>query len=623
MGEGSTSAGDTWVEARHITHAMYAEFPRLRRVQSEAIVDDQERLRMVQRTVWRRLFESGQEVQTLVEDLFDEARERGLLAALQLTRQWLETREELPHARVLRALDLFVTHHPLAIEAQLSAPPLHMQSRFLRGNDRAGTDFIDRDWIEPREPCTMSLAYWHEDYHRNLSHFKWHIVFFHGGIPDPAAPRSGARRLTMERQGESFLYMHQQMMARYEAERLSWGLPETKPFSDYTEVISEGYDPPARMLAETPHWPFPYLARPANHGLVADIPEYDGPDTTLGNLQKLEANILRCIEEGKVPGTDVALTEHVLGSLLEVNVEGRRYSTTDYGIEGLHNGIHDNFSLIGRREDSTHYGVMGTTQDSSRDPIFYRVHRHLDDIRHKFCEKQPAVDLFAHAPEGITISTFRLEHEGAALRTVLGPSRFLYERGKLDHAPFAWHISLVVPEGSSLTRVTARIFICPRKERDQRRMWIEMDKFSIPVVPGQTVTLRRADHESSIARKEDEDSSSERASRFCDCGWPQNLMVPAGCPEGLEFVACLLLTTNDLAVRTCRRCRTGDEITACGSLLNGGKYPDALGMGYPFHRRFAQEGAITDVLARLPHAALHSFTVARHSVSIEHLEGRT
>src|SRR4029078_11289127 len=118
------------------------------------------------------------------------------------------------------------------------------------------------------------------------------------------------------------------------------------------------------------------------------------------------------------------------------------------------------------------------------------------------------------------------------------------------------------------------------------------------------VTLLRADTASSVARKENEAGGSEGQARWCDCGWPQNLMMPAGRRAGMEFVACVLLTANDLAVRRCRRCGTGDEIIACGSLLGGDKHPDALGMGYPFNRRFAQDGAILDVLAGLPHAGL-------------------
>lgn len=601
-------------EAKQLIDFIYTTFPHTRSGhsgQQETVLADPEQLQRIQKIVLRRLFHSGKEVEALLEALFEEAQHHGLLGALLLARCWLLSKIDIPQARVLRALDLFVTHHPLALAAHLNPPPLHLQSRFVRGNDHAEEDVIDRAWIPPKEPCEMSLAYWREDYHRNLSHFKWHIVFFHGGIPNPTAPHSGSRRLAMDRQGELFLYAHQQIMARYEAERLAFGLPDVVPFSDYDEIIADGYEPPGRMLRENPHWPFPYLPRPAGHGLIEEIPGYDGRDTTVENLKRIEANICQAIEEGRIPGTDIELTENLLGNLLEVNVEGRRISTDLYGVEGLHNGIHDNFSLIGRGSHTTNYGVMGTTQDSSRDPIFYRVHRHLDDLRQRFSDKQPPNDLFAHQPQGVAVASLTLVHEGAALKTTLGPSEFLYERGKLRHAPFSWRLTLTISDTACVDRVTARIFICPKQSCHERRSWIEMDKFSIPITPGKAVSLVRADVESSVARKENEAGAPEGEGRWCDCGWPQNLMMPAGRPEGMEFVACVLLTANDLAVRRCRRCGSNDEIIACGSLLGGGKHPDALGMGYPFNRRFAQDGAILEVLSQLPHARLHAFTVVR------------
>ena len=132
-----------------------------------------------------------------------------------------------------------------------------------------------------------------------------------------------------------------------------------------------------------------------------------------------------------------------------------------------------------------------------------------------------------------------------------------------------------------------------------------MDKFSLEVVPGVDQVIVRADVQSSVAQASPDPGEAERGERWCDCGWPQNLLLPVGRPEGARFVACVVLTANDLAVRRCSRCsRTGDPILACGSLLGGGKYPDTLGMGYPFNRRFCQPGPLRDVLAGLPHAGV-------------------
>ena len=42
---------------------------------------------------------------------------------------------------------------------------------------------------------------------------------------------------TKDRQGELFYYMHQQMLARYDAERLAVGLPRVDAFSDWDSPI--------------------------------------------------------------------------------------------------------------------------------------------------------------------------------------------------------------------------------------------------------------------------------------------------------------------------------------------------------------------------------------------------
>lgn len=591
-----------------LLHRLYQEFPRrARRVvdSPEAVLADPEKLRAVREANLRRLFGDGKALDELVEDLWDAARDGGVPGALHRVLALLEAGRR-PAVLVLKALDIFVVHHPGSIAARLRVPPLHTHGRFIRGNDVA----LREPWSQPEIPCERSLAYWTEDYDRNASHTKWHVVYFHGGVPDPDAPRSGERRFVLDRHGEQFLYMHQQLMARYNAERLCWRLPPVAPLADYREVFADGYEPPAGLLQANLHWQYPFIARPPGRGLRHAIEGYDGADTTVPNLERIERAIVETIDAGAIPGTGEPLTEHLLGCILETNFHSRRHFSHLYGVEGLHNGLHDNLSIIGQPEYTTNFGVLGTTQDSSRDPLFYRVHQRLDDLRHRFADTRAPNDLHAHRPRGVAVVTFALDAEGGCLRTELGASEFLYERGKLRHRPFAWRLTTRAAADTPVERATARIFICPAERTDDRRAWIEMDKFSIKIVPGEDTTVVRPDIAASVAQASPAPDAAPDGERWCDCGWPQNLMLPAGRPEGMRFVACVLLTTDDLAVRRCSRCsRTGDEIVACGSLLGGGKYPDALGMGYPFNRRFSEPGAVLDVLSALPHARLLEFDI--------------
>lgn len=589
-------------------HRLYQDFPRRapRVVDSpDVVLADPNKLRVVRTANLRRLFGDGRALDELVEELWEVAREGGVRGALQRVLALLEAGRR-PAVLVLKALDVFVVHHPASVATKLRVPPLHTHGRFVRGNDLAQREA----WSPPRTPCERSLAYWTEDYDRNASHTKWHVVYFHGGIPDPDAPRTGERRFTHDRQGEQFLYMHQQMMARYNAERLCWRLPPVAPLDDYREVFADGYDPPAGLLQANAFWQYPFLARPAGVGLHHAIDGYEGTDTTVPNLERIERAIVEAIDAGAIPGTEGTLTEHLLGCILETNFYSRRHFSHIYGVEGLHNGLHDNLSIIGQPAHTTNFGVLGTTQDSSRDPLFYRVHQHLDDLRHRFAETQAPHDLRDHQPRGVTVADFSLDAEDGVLRTELGEGEHLYERGKLRHRPFAWRLAVRAAADTSVRRVTARIFVCPAERTDDRRAWIEMDKFSLRIEAGAETRVVRADVAASVAQASADADADAGGERWCDCGWPPNLLLPAGRPEGARFVACVLLTTDDLAVRRCSRCtRVGDEIVACGSLLGGGKYPDALGMGYPFNRRFSAPGALVEVLSALPHARLLEFDI--------------
>ncbi|HET9766301.1 MAG TPA: hypothetical protein VFS60_05615, partial [Thermoanaerobaculia bacterium] len=87
-------------------------------------------------------------------------------------------------------------------------------------------------------PEEAKLDWYREDPLANDHHHHWHFVYPRG-FPtedEPSPPR------TQPRQGELFLYMHQQMLARYDTERRLAGLEPCEPLSDYGGPIPEGYE---------------------------------------------------------------------------------------------------------------------------------------------------------------------------------------------------------------------------------------------------------------------------------------------------------------------------------------------------------------------------------------------
>lgn len=85
----------------------------------------------------------------------------------------------------------------------------------------------------------------------NLHHWHWHLVY----------PFEGRREIVAkDRRGELFYYMHQQIIARYNAERLCNKLARVERFVDLKQPIKEAYFPKLDSLVASRAWP----ARSAN-----------------------------------------------------------------------------------------------------------------------------------------------------------------------------------------------------------------------------------------------------------------------------------------------------------------------------------------------------------------------
>lgn len=73
---------------------------------------------------------------------------------------------------------------------------------------------------------------------------------------------------------------------------------------------------------------------------------------------------------------------------------------------------------------------------------------------------------------------------------------------------------------------------------------------------------------------------------ICGCGWPSNMLIPRGKPEGLACQLFVMITDSDedqveFMSENEKSCK--DAFAYCG--LRDEKYPDSKPMGYPFDRR--------------------------------------
>jgi hypothetical protein len=608
--------------------------------------------------------------------------EEGLSAALD------HAQEERGNARpeeVEVGLALFVTHNHagrrLAKPRTVAAAPELFSPPRASGKNPA---------ISIGGP-SPGLDYWREDVLANEHHQHWHEVYPFTGLPprsfpdwiadhstdelveildalDPsqewsdivptltpaelaglfaqvlgAAAGSGLPRELYtklfrlnDRQGELFFYMHEQMLARYDAELLSHGLAKVVPFGpdEWGGTIAPGHDP-----IEIDG----FGRREADEALPA------GDATELHSLwdeidDAVTAKRLRALGGGTVP-----IDRNNLGEAVESTVPQLR-ALADDAYLGLHGSGHVFISGLGDPIP----GVMASPVAAIRDPVFWEWHKAIDNLNARWQEElepyafddappvlvrddldiilartedlpagsDPAelgTQLFGGAHWDGDFTSAEASAGGASLETIdrlttamrtanFGGSPRRY----LAHEPFSYFLRIENTTPSRLG-VTVRIFLAPATEAADRRSWMELDKFLVELEPGRQV-VHRPDTESAIVKRPAETSPAavipggtdpdERS--YCDCGWPYTLLLPRGTTDGMEFRLVALCT--DAALDGVEHPEHCGSMSYCGAV---DRYPDARDMGYPFCRPFAgpPATAIGDTLAGLDSAAARTVTI--------------
>jgi tyrosinase len=532
------------------------------------------------------------------------------------------------------ALTLFITHHVegrrLPIPSLEEADPhlLVPSPRPRRPRTAA-----------PRAPVEADLNWFREDPAASDHHRHWHAVW----------PWSGFNDVVKARQGELFFYMHQQMLARYDTERVSIGLEPVQPLSDFDAEL-EPYDP-GPAFTDPPLGKQRFAARGPGRRLRES--EY------AGSLEVWWQRLQAAADSGQLAppnGDPVEVTADTLGAATESSLD----SVTGPSEEGFFGSLHNygHVALQGLRDgsDPRVTGVVGSVQTAIRDPVFYRWHRLVDDVLAAWQDTQPEPD-FSDRPDVLlrdidVILALEESIEGAAdpdfdgaafgeatfgggnwdtdfsdggsggpatgelitemlTRTIVQWDGTEAEIEYLDQRPFLYFIR-AENRSEDPVDVTVRIFLAAAQKSDDRRWWMEMDKFSHQLPPGRSVLFRRA-ADSAVIRTspkptepithtgtEDEDSTS-----YCQCGWPYNLLLPRGTSDGMPFRLMVMFTDGvlDLPPET-HRC--SGSMSFCG--LRDAVYPDRRPMGYPFERPY-RNGTIAEAIAAEDHMAVRDITI--------------
>jgi tyrosinase len=560
------------------------------------------------------------------------------------------------------ALGVFITNDPRG--RTLYIPPAIEQSPELFIPSNVG--------VSPASPAMGGLGdeakldYFREDPDFNAHHLQWHRVYPTRGSLDPSNPGGG--RIAKDRQGELFWYMHQQMLARYDTERIALDLPPVDALDDYTERL-EGYRADENIADR-------YNGREPDQRIADVVFNLDGgSQLDIGDMEALRDGLLQAGRTGRfeVPGqpsimiTPDARGATLFGATLESSIGRVPLQDAVSRLGGLHNLGHGFFSALSPQDN----GVMRDPAAAVRDPVFYRWHRHIDDVFAEWQEHLPPNDVGANAPTvllrkdadgqssdiglallrdlapGVTNgtlfdgATFGAQRFGGAnwdtplaqfigdgltqtLLTSIGTYDVPLATGDqfpifhLDHAEFAYFFRMENTVDAE-QQVTVRVFLAAVERADDRRWWIEMDKFLHTLAPRERAVLYRPARLSSVALKPARRPQEPRAGAqgpnddYCRCGWPYHMLLPRGREgdAGMQFRLLVMLTNavDDLASAE-GRC---GSVSFCGS--RDQKYPDNKLMGYPFDRPFhARTIAQTIADSAFPHLAALDFVI-RHDPS--------
>lgn len=592
----------------------------------------------------------------LAERLIGIAGADGMEAAIAAAEELQESEEWA--GEVQYALKLFVTHHPEARRALRLRPLESRQPGLVRASapaaDSPAAGLAGGGATSPED----QLDWYREDPLANEHHEHWHLVY-----PMNGRPGGGLG----DRHGELFAYMHEQMIARYDAERLALGLGPVEPFERFREAIPQGYDPGGMAWWDGRRW-VPFRARPAGATIRDLAPPFDTrPGALLTDFERQTRRLLEAGTNGRYDALPVPVPVEIdnLGNTEEANIESVDSDKRTYG--NHHNDGHIHFMYFDNRQP---FGVMGFTSTAIRDPIFYRWHKLVDSVFHNYQEEQlPPYDFAADAPpvairdeDILLMSTEGLAADtdwAAAAAEALGPGSgrwdsytadepiplasggtlelsdelttemrrrtisfwdaqgnpVLEEIDYLSHDDFAYLLRLT-NRSDQPQSVTVRIFLAPEERVEERAAWIELDRFVARLAAGERTVLFRRSEESSVVRKpalkwrdleaEGERPSVTSESSWCDCGWPYTLLLPRGTRQGMAFRLFVMLSPGeDLEMPPQpNRCTS---LSYCG--LQDKDYPDKRAMGYPFDRPFAE--SIAETVAARPSMAWRPVTIRR------------
>lgn len=548
------------------------------------------------------------------------------------------------------ALKMFLTHDPRGRLFKIRSLEKLMPEKFTPSGpvpSATATAAGLEATVSPTER-EKHLNWFREDVKANEHHEHWHVVYPNEGNP--------LTHKLNDRHSELFLYMHQQMIARYDTERIALGMERVQPLEKYGEPLEEGYDP-GPGLTKSPQYRSRYSARK-------------------GGLRLKDEEGLKLLEEGRKK-IQAAIKSGKFDSGLKVNIKtlsafmepASGDSRPEAQWEGNHGTGHNLICQMTVTKSHPDPGVMIDPAVSIRDPLFWRWHKHVDDFAFSLQETLAPHDLAADAPEvrirsslkgqnvadqspdiilcfqdeetvpGSSDTKFNWQKFGEdnfgganwdkdfsegkvttkTLETMMLKRQLQLTKKKsvtvtyLDQRPFCFFFR-VENLKNAVQDVTLRVFLVASDVAADRRMWIEMDKFRHTLKPKEKAVVYRSAADAAVIRKpaikppgpydNPNDEGGNGLQSYCNCGWPYNLLLPRGTTDGMSFRFLVMATNWTIDKVSQSEC---GSMSFCGARNNS--YPDSREMGYPFNRPFPKNSSIAQTIAKQKNMASRDITI--------------
>ncbi|CAL4095289.1 unnamed protein product, partial [Meganyctiphanes norvegica] len=373
------------------------------------------------------------------------------------------------------------------------------------------------------------LDYWREDFKLNSLLYNWNIVH---------TPLEKEDENKMPRRGEMFYNYYNQLLARYNHERLSAGLPPVLPYGDMDKPIKEGVTPHLGAGARK------IVGRRPNT-IPTDLEEPEDKDLPYLAIEKsffreYRKNLTKQIRNGELiykNGETQKLSDKV-----EINSEEKRgidvlgrcidYFSTEKdnrtkSCEGLNDLGHTFLARVHdpKQKEATLVGPMDSYIFSAHDPLFYRWHKYLDDIFQEYKKTQRPYTGTQLTYSDVHLKDVHIASDSGPVTScgevLTGCSVHNYQlsRGldfqndpnvelgvvRLDHFQFTTHIRILNKLQKSLD-VNIRVFLAPKYNEkgktmnfdEQRLLWVLMDEWVQKLRSGVN-NIRRSSTESTVS----------------------------------------------------------------------------------------------------------------------------